>query len=82
MSGPKLTPWFPGTVKPVRVGWYEYFYGLNGLDNEYARFYITRCFWGGKCWLNGPEDDGYWDGWKAQPHEMWRGRTASARNET
>jgi len=26
----KLTPWFPGTVKPVRVGVYQRDYGKHG----------------------------------------------------
>jgi len=28
MSKPKLTPWYPASIKPVHVGGYEYAYGL------------------------------------------------------
>ena len=36
----KLTPWFPGTVKPVRVGVYERLYNTQ-------TFY---CLWDGEYW--------------------------------
>jgi hypothetical protein len=39
----KLTPWFPGTVKPVRVGVYE---------RQYSLMWSTRlyCYWNGIRW--------------------------------
>lgn len=37
----KLTPWFPGTVNPVRVGVYERKYNTN------KTFY---CHWNGEYW--------------------------------
>lgn len=36
----KLTPWFDGSVKPVRVGWYERAYGNGNFP----------CTWDGKKW--------------------------------
>ena len=39
----KLTPWFPGTVKPVRVGVYERQYSLMRSERLY-------CHWDGKVW--------------------------------
>ena len=39
----KLTPWFPGTVKPVRVGVYERQYSLMRSERLY-------CHWDGKYW--------------------------------
>ena len=37
----KLTPWFPGTVKPVRVGVYE---------RKYRNGWRAYCSWTGKAW--------------------------------
>ena len=37
----KLTPWFPGTVKPARVGVYE---------REYGQDDFLYCRWDGKYW--------------------------------
>ena len=37
----KLTPWFPGTVKPMRVGVYERAYGEDDF---------LYCHWDGKYW--------------------------------
>lgn len=42
MAAPKLTPWFPGSVKPVRVGVYE---------RDYDRGYPVYSRWDGKHWL-------------------------------
>ena len=39
-----LTGWFPGDVKPVRVGEYERLYGNNP--------YIDK--WNGQKWVYGP----------------------------
>ena len=40
----KLTPWYPGDVKPVREGVYERDYGAAGLlEHRY-------CYWNGKWW--------------------------------
>ena len=38
----KLTTWFPGDVKPVRVGVYERKYNMS-------RFYCY-CYWDGEYW--------------------------------
>lgn len=40
----KLTPWYPGNVKPVRVGVYERDYPGEG---------IYFCKWNGKRWHAG-----------------------------
>ncbi len=40
----KTTPWYPGTVKPVRVGLYQRDYGREG--NYFCR-------WDGKVWYCG-----------------------------
>ena len=43
----KLTPWFRGTVKPVRKGVYE-----RDFSGTYAG-YLRRpnyCYWNGKFW--------------------------------
>jgi hypothetical protein len=64
----KLTPWFPGNVKPVRPGVYQQMCGFN-RDVGYQ-------YWDGKVW-------GLWsrtiegarhDGWPASPqNDPWRG---------
>ena len=35
----KLTPWYPGTVKPVRKGWYQ---------RNYPSLGPSMCYWDGK----------------------------------
>ncbi len=63
MSKPTLTPWFPATVKPVRVGWYEYTgWGLG------AR-YPDRRFWTGKGWRFSWELRSH----LGLPDDQWRG---------
>lgn len=37
----KLTPWFPGTVKPVRVGVYE---------RKFPNGWRSYNYWNGKAW--------------------------------
>ena len=37
----KLTPWFPGTVKPVRAGVYE---------RDYGRGWRSYNYWNGEKW--------------------------------
>lgn len=41
----KLTPWYPGHVKPVRVGVYERDYAENPKSSR-PRF----CYWDGAAW--------------------------------
>lgn len=41
----KTTPWYPGTVKPVRVGYYERV-GYSSL---------TKDFWNGNSWRYGSD---------------------------
>lgn len=43
----KLTPWFPGAVKPVRVGVYEREYPLIPSDEGTVHLY---CYWSGNKW--------------------------------
>ena len=40
---PKLTPWFPGYVLPVRVGEYERDYGVSAI-------HPFKCLWDGVEW--------------------------------
>lgn len=44
----KLTDWYPGDVKPVRVGVYEREYPLSGIG--------CYCKWDGKMWHSGYEN--------------------------
>ena len=41
----KLTPWFPGDVKPVRVGHYE-----RDWDGDGNALKLSPDFWNGDSW--------------------------------
>lgn len=68
------TPWFPGTVNPVRVGFYEV--GHSRYVHHRSKFKLTpgRRYWDGKSWKAG------WH-WTApsifgtHPTHQWRGFT-------
>jgi hypothetical protein len=54
MSAPKLTPWFPGNIKPVRPGVYEtkWIYETGGSASSAGGF--SR--WTGSRWMDtGPD---------------------------
>ena len=42
----KLTPWFPGDVKPVRVGVYQRDYSGTTFSCHRSQY----CYWNGKFW--------------------------------
>lgn len=69
MAAVKLTPWFPGNVKPVRVGVYQRPYGSYD--------YPLYCWWDGKEWSAGArtpfeaKQTRYGSG--DQGHMPWRG---------
>ena len=63
----KTTPWYPGTVKPVRVGFYEREYPSGEV--------IWQCFWNGRIWINPwnpPQHSEF-------QNLQWRGLTEKAR---
>jgi len=71
----KRTAWYPASVKPVRVGWYEYW--IPYLDTDWV-----MAFWTGETWLERvpgrespqplePLPDGQWRG-LAQPSDERR----------
>lgn len=64
---PKLTPWFPGDVKPARVGVYQQFCGL-GDRIGYQR-------WDGRAWH-------LWAGSPEEAAGINRPATSSAQNDT
>lgn len=43
----RLTPWFDGSVKPERVGWYQRDYGDSALFGDLPDY------WDGKVWRTG-----------------------------
>jgi hypothetical protein len=58
----EVTRWFPATIHPARVGWYEAsFYGLPD---------VRRRYWDGKQWTFG---DGHWTMFGSAPQDQWRG---------
>jgi hypothetical protein len=66
----KLTPWFPGDVKPVRVGVYERQYFREQLETRYS-------YWSGYKWSTwAPTPKGALDLWYtvgALQDLPWRG---------
>ena len=40
----KLTPWFPGHIKPVRKGVYRVVF--------WSEEYTSHCYWDGEFWRN------------------------------
>jgi hypothetical protein len=70
-GGPQLTPWFPATDAPVRVGWYERF-----VFND-----VVFHFWDGYSWLLSPggaaydrELKSFWPCWRGLSEEGARDR--------
>jgi hypothetical protein len=49
----KLTNWFPASVKPVRVGWYEV--GHSEFVHPRNRYFLTGRlrYWNGASWRAG-----------------------------
>ena len=45
----KRTPWFPVSVNPVRVGWYECLFLCFGT-------WLVRYWWDGLQWKHAPTD--------------------------
>lgn len=46
------TPWYPASIKPVRVGWYEVSYYRVGMPE--GRVVDGRRYWSGTRWKFGP----------------------------
>ncbi len=54
----EVTDWYPASVKPVRVGWYECQFHIGTLIR----------YWNGNIWVSDSSRFGY--GWAPLP---WRG---------
>jgi hypothetical protein len=72
----KLTPWFPGDVKPVRKGWYET--GTNGVLHHRSRGFLTGRpfrYWTGFEWVTASPDLIWCDRsiFGTHPTHQWRG---------
>lgn len=66
---PKVTEWFPATVKPVRVGHYQRNWGDGSLTE-------VPDYWDGKHWFN-CDIDGSHDGCRSLDESRpWRGLAA------
>lgn len=68
------TPWYPGSVKPVRVGLYERDYG-DPEDMD-----LIPDIWTGEVWLYGGTDGGCL-GMAADQNRPWRGAAAPTTEE-
>lgn len=60
----KRTPWYPASVKPARVGWYEV-----RLSFDHGPM-MERWHWDGEYWT----DELQSDVWMCKP-DKWRGLT-------
>jgi hypothetical protein len=73
MSAPKLTPWFPGHIKPVRPGVYQTLQNCDGVG-PFLQYWNGR-FWGLMCRPNNGID--LPERWKndssSNQHCRWRG---------
>lgn len=71
---PKLTPWFPGDVKPARPGVYQR--SLDPCAPIHVAPLACYCMWDGKFWMvyeNTPEEAAECRIRSAYQHEWWRG---------
>lgn len=71
---PKLTPWFPGDVKPARPGVYERCYAQD-MPGEMQPM-KCYCYWNGKQWMtyeSTPEAAAREVVVSDWQHEWWRG---------
>jgi len=67
MTKLKRTPWYPSSIKPVRVGNYEYAYTNAGFEFD--------CWWNGKDFFI---NEGKFKGHKIHcfASDQWRGLAA------
>lgn len=66
---PPRTDWYPATIDPVRIGWYECRY----YDYDIPQLY----WWDGFLWRYGPEEPltAFGNGGADAENESWRGLT-------
>lgn len=80
MSPRNLTPWYPGTTKPHRVGVYQRSYSKQPPLNARVLF----CFWNGRYWspgdwgAEGASDLADYLGPSLEQALPWRGLTLDA----
>jgi len=68
-----ITFWYPMTINPVRIGWYDVLFNINDLK----RAGPFRCWWSGRRWFH----DEHRQRWVLLTEaDQWRGmvRPASA----
>lgn len=78
----RLTPWFPATVQPRRVGFYDtrvavasWIRARNGVGGVVLKPVDTievRLYWNGRVWLASRQSHSYTAGLFRQ-HREWRG---------
>lgn len=64
-----LTPWFSGTTKPVRNGWYE----RHFTDSTVIRPSDSMHWWNGEFWSNRKNGLPHWR--QVGDYPAWRGVT-------
>lgn len=63
----QVTEWFPGSINPVRDGWYE----VNG---EFLEGWIARRYWAGKwMWRGISGADEFRPAAFSKKEDLWRG---------
>lgn len=70
----KTTPWYPHSIKPVRVGLYQ-----SLTERFYGQAVILWRYWDGNQWGWGYENKRWAMSWRKEPggsqYQPWRGLT-------
>ncbi len=61
-----VTDWFPGTLAPAHIGWYE----RHFTDSPFLPADVSLQYWDGACWLN-REGRPHWR--QVGHYPAWRG---------
>lgn len=68
----RVTPWFPGTTRPVRIGYYErHFTDSQIVDAKYSLHW-----WDGLVWRATPNSVAHWR--QVGDYPCWRGLAQEA----
>lgn len=62
---PKLTPWYPPEIKPVRAGWYH-------TSSSPMQYYLIE-YWDGTRWRYHPKETPYAENARI----CWRGQVGT-----
>jgi hypothetical protein len=80
---PKLTPWFPGNINPVRPGMYEVGHDPATIPHHNSRHRLTsapRRLWDGTTWRAGWMNE-QMSIFGTHPSHRWRGLAQDPRGK-